>query len=304
MIVNIALLILFPLIFLGIITRTKSFWAGRKGPRVTQQIYDVLKLLKKGQVISEVSSVIFNIAPPAILSATFVAGLLIPMAGNKAIVSFEGDFIVFAYTCAFAKFMTIIMAMDTGSSFEGMGASREAAFSSLIEPAFFMVIGSLALLTGFTSFTKIVLALGHSGGIELQVVILTVLALFVMLLAEGCRVPIDDPNTHLELTMIHEVMILDNSGPDMAMIVYASAMKQFIIASFIAAVIIPSGIPLNISMILFAGVVSLTAVAVGCVESLIARLRMTHVPQFIFFMTAISLILAASIMLFSSRGIF
>ena len=159
---SLLLIILAATFFTGIIIRTKSIASGRKGPGIFQPIKDVIRLFKKGAVYSETTSFVFQIAPTIYFASVFVAMLVIPFGQSKGIISFNGDFIFFAYILALGKFFSIIGAMDTGSSFEGMGASREALYSMFAEPAFFILMGSLALLTGFTSFQEIFSAL-HLG---------------------------------------------------------------------------------------------------------------------------------------------
>ncbi|HOD13200.1 MAG: NADH-quinone oxidoreductase subunit H [Spirochaetes bacterium] len=301
-IINIALLFILPFLFLGLINRVKSIWAGRRGPSIIQPFRDFMRLMKKGEVISTTASFVFRIAPSVNFAAVIAAGLIVPMAGGKSIISFEADFILFAYLLAAGKFLTVAGAMDTGSAFEGMGASREVTFSALVEPAFFVIIASLSLISGGLSFDKI-FSVAHNASVAYLVLPLGVIALFIMLLTEGCRVPVDDPNTHLELTMIHEVMVLDNSGPDMGFIVYAAAMKMVVIGSIIANLIIPEGLPLWASAGLFIAVEAALAVIIGTIESVMARLRMTHVPQFLLFMTAISVVIVSTVVLFISGGI-
>ena len=301
-IINIALLFILPFLFLGLINRVKSIWAGRRGPSIIQPFRDFMRLMKKGEVISTTASFVFRIAPSVNFAAVIAAGLIVPMAGGKSIISFEADFILFAYLLAAGKFLTVAGAMDTGSAFEGMGASREVTFSALVEPAFFVIIASLSLISGGLSFDKI-FSVAHNASVAYLVLPLGVIALFILLLTEGCRVPVDDPNTHLELTMIHEVMVLDNSGPDMGFIVYAAAMKMVVIGSIIANLIIPEGLPLWASAGLFIAVEAALAVIIGTIESVMARLRMTHVPQFLLFMTAISVVIVSTVVLFISGGI-
>jgi formate hydrogenlyase subunit 4 len=191
--------------------------------------------------------------------------------------------------------------MVTGSSFEGMGASREATFSTIVETAFFILIGSLALLTDQTSFHDIFMMLNPSVAYTAVVKLLLVVSLFIMLLAEGCRVPVDDPATHLELTMIHEVMILDYSGPDLAYIMYAAALKMVVIATLAADLLLPTAMPSAPALALFAVILFLLFLFIGIVESSIARLRISHVPQFLFLMTALSLT-AFAVSAFFLRG--
>jgi formate hydrogenlyase subunit 4 len=212
---NILIILFFPFIFLGIINKVKALWAGRIGPSIIQPFYDFIKLLKKGEVISATTTFIFKLAPSIILMSIFFAALVVPMASHKSIVSFNGDFIVFAYILALGKFFSITSALDTGSSFEGMGASREATISTLVEPAFFIILSTFSLVSGKLSFAGIFSYLNYNNLIYTLVIVLCVITFFIMMITESCRVPIDDPNTHLELTMIHEVMILDNSGVDL-----------------------------------------------------------------------------------------
>ena len=290
-----------PFFFLGIVQKTKALWAGRKGASVFQPYYDCTKLLLKGEVISKTTSFVFIIAPSVNIAAMLFAMLFIPIPMIGSVMSFSGDFVIFTYALGLAKFLLILAALDTGSSFEGMGASREVTFSALVEMAFFIVLGTLALLTNQISFEAIFAMLTISAGYTLLVKILLVASLFIMLLAEGSRVPVDDPNTHLELTMIHEVMILDYSGPDLAFMVYAAGMKMMLIALLIANLCIPPFLPSLTALFLFIGILFVIYVSVGAVESLIARSRMSHVPQFIFLMTALSLT-AFAVVAFFLRG--
>jgi formate hydrogenlyase subunit 4 len=290
-----------PFFFLGIVNKTKALWAGRKGASVFQPYYDFSKLLRKGVVISKTTSFVFKIAPSVNVAAALFAMLFIPIPFIGSVMSFSGDFVVFAYALGLAKFMLVLAALDTGSSFEGMGASREVTFSTLVEMAFFIVLGTLALLTNQISFEAIFAMLTISAGYTLLVKILLVASLFIMLLAEGSRIPVDDPSTHLELTMIHEVMILDYSGPDLAFMVYAAGMKIMLIALLIANLCIPPFLPSLTALFLFMGILIVIYISVGAVESLIARSRMSHVPQFIFLMTALSLT-AFAVVAFFLRG--
>lgn len=288
---NILFLLIFPFLFIGLINKTKAFWAGRKGASIVQPYYDFVKLLRKGEVISPTTSIMFKVFPSLLLASTIFAGLLVPIFNHKAIWTFEGSFILFAYILALGKFFSLTGAMDTGSSFEGMGTSREASFSILIEPAFFIIMSSIIALSGNYSFNSLSLIVQKSGDIGYLTIILGVIALFLMMLIEGCRVPVDDPNTHLELTMIHEVMILDNSGPDLAMIIYSSGMKLIILASLIANLIIPADLIALHSIMAFIGIILLLAVIIGTLESAIARLRLSHIFEFAFLMSSVSLII-------------
>jgi formate hydrogenlyase subunit 4 len=290
-----------PFFFIGIVNKTKALWAGRKGASVFQPYFDFFKLLRKGEVVSKTTSFVFTTAPSINVAAVLFAMLFVPIPCIGSVMSFPGDFVLFSYALGFAKFMLVLAALDTGSSFEGMGASREATFSTLVEMAFFIVLGTLALLTNQVSFETIFAALTASAGYSLLVKILLVASFFIMLLAEGSRVPVDDPSTHLELTMIHEVMILDYSGPDLAFMIYAGGMKMVLLALLIANLCVQPYLPLVPAISLFFGIIIFTFLAIGMVESLIARSRMSHVPQFIFLMTAFSLT-AFAVVAFFLRG--
>jgi formate hydrogenlyase subunit 4 len=295
------LIILTSLFFSGIIIRTKSIFSGRKGPGIFQPVKDIWRLLKKGNVYSETGSFIFRIAPDIYIASLIVAIMLIPFGDSKGIFSFSGDFVFFAYILAAGKFFSIIAALDTGSSFEGMGASREALYSLLVEPAFFLLMGSIALLTGYSSFADIFSAIHFGSYISYAVGALASLVLVAIAMIENSRMPVDDPKTHLELTMIHEVMILDNSGFGLGLILYATELKFAMYGALIANFFISQGQAWCFSVLLFFGVQVLFAVVVGFMESFIARFRMGHNPQYIFSLTAISLLIFFTVLLILGR---
>ena len=292
----------FPLFFLGIINRVKARWAGRKGPSVFQPFYDFSRFMKKGEVISTTTSFVFRMAPSVSLGALICAALIVPVGEFQPLLSFKGDFILFAYLLGLAKFASILNAMDTGSSFEGMGASREATFTALVEPAFFIIIASIAYLSGYTSLKDILMLFTAHGSWAVIITVLAGTALFIMLLVEGCRVPVDDPTTHLELTMIHEVMVLDNSGPDMGFITYAAGLKMYSIAAIIASLAVLPGMGVWTALALFAAVICVIAVCVGLVESFRPRLRMVHVPEFVLIMISIALLICAGVIIYQTGG--
>ena len=269
----------------GIINRVKAKFAGRHGKPVLQTYYDIAKLLRKGEVISRTTTWTFAVAPSVALAGTLCALALLPLGGAVSPLAFAGDFVLAAYLLGVGRFAIMLGALDTGSAFEGMGASREATFSALAEPVFFlalMVLTSLCLGLGHgtdTAFSLSTMFGGQTAGAWLtgkgELLLLPVI-LFILLLVENCRIPVDDPNTHLELTMIHEVMVLDHSGPNMALILYAAALKLWFFAALIAGLITPA-LPLWQQMGLRVGIVLLLAVVVGIVESVMARLRMERV---------------------------
>ena len=245
-----AALLLAPLLP-GVINQTKAFFAGRKGPGVFRLYADLLKLLRKSCPRSATTTWIFDVAPALGLAATLAAGWVFP--------SDASDAVLFFYLLGLGRFFTVLGALDTGSAFEGMGASREVQFSALVEPTVFIVLGFFALSVGSAPFAHPVSAL------------LIAIAFFAVLLTETCRVPFDDPETHLELTMIHEAMILDNAGPDLAFILYASAVKFTLLAAFLVQLVLPRAW-------LLPGVLAI-ALLVGVVESVIARMRFLKTPQ-------------------------
>ena len=276
--------------FTGIIIRVKSIASGRKGPGIFQPIKDVVRLFKKGVVYSETTSFVFQIAPTIYFSSVVMAMLVVPFGQSKGLISFDGDFIFFAYILALGKFFSIISAMDTGSSFEGMGASREALYSMFAEPAFFILMGSLALLTGHTSFYAMFAALHIGSYISYALAILGTFVLMMVAMVENSRMPIDDPKTHLELTMVHEVMILDNSGFDLGLILTAGYLKFAIYGALVVNLFIGM-FPYHYSIPMFFVIQFVLASGVGFIESFMARFRMSHNAQFIFVLTSVSLLI-------------
>ena len=299
----ILLILITPFPFIGLIERFKSMWMGRKGPKISQPFWDILRLFRKGEVISSVTSFVFSVGASVYLASVITAALFVAPHPVWSVASFPGDFILFAYLLGFGRFFLILSAMDTGSSFEGMGASREITFATLVEPAFFVLLGTLALLTGQTSFSTIFAHLNTQPEGVLFIKIIGVPALFLMLLVEGSRGPVDDPATHLELTMIHEVMVLDHSGPNLAFVLYGSWLKMILIMQLIAGILIPPALPLEIQIACWAGVMFLGSFTTALVESLVARVRMSHNPQLIFGMTALALMAFASILYFIHGGV-
>lgn len=278
---------------IGVIKKTKAFWAGRKGVSTWQPLWDFLRLMKKGTVISETTSWVFKAAPVIGLASILFASLFVPMASGRAIINVPFAFVIFSYVLGFGKFFSLIAALDTGSSFEGMGASREACFSTIVEPAFFIGMASIAALSQNYSFDSFKLILQNAGGYGYVIIVLAVVTLFIMLLIEGCRVPVDDPTTHLELTMIHEVMILDNSGADLGLITWGAAIKMLLFEALIANLVIPSSLGGWEALLALFAVMFVLSVIIGTVESSMARFRMTHVFEFIFIMSITALLILA-----------
>lgn len=271
-------LLVCPPLFLGMIAKTKAFMVGRKGPPLLQPYYDVIKLFRKGTVTSTSSSFILGLAPIVMLSAMVSAGFLFPLLG-QAPIHFEGDIILFAYLFAVGRFWMILAAFDVGSSFEGMGASREATFGALSELAFFLGLVVLALTSHSMSLmTAFHWKLTHLGW--QPVFLLLFMTLLVITLTENSRMPVDDPNTHLELTMIHEVMILDYSGVDLGCILYGASIKLFLFMAFAVSLLWPQTMTWSGAAFAFFFLkMTAMAVLIGVVESVTARLRLIKIPQ-------------------------
>jgi formate hydrogenlyase subunit 4 len=278
---QIGLLLLLPPLLLGVVNRVKAVVAGRRGPPLLQAYSDIAKLLRKGAVYSRTTTWVFRAGPAVGLAAVATAGTMLPVAGQPALFAFAGDFVLFAYLLALGRFMTALAALDTGSAFEGMGAAREVSFASMAEPALFLVLVVMARATGSLSLSGMLgPALAPAWGAAAPALLLSAIALFVVALAENARIPVDDPNTHLELTMIHEVMVLDHSGPDLAFILYGASMKFFLFgALFVRLVAGPGQQGLWAAEAAFVAGLLGFSVLVGIVESVMARLRLTRVPQ-------------------------
>jgi len=273
-------LLIMPCLLSGAILRVKSLWSGRKGPPLLQPAYDVLRLLRKSPVYSATTTPIFRIAPWVFLATALGSAALVPLCGTGAIASFPFDFVWFAYVWGLGRVALSLAALDTGSAFEGMGSAREATFSTLLEPVLFLVAGGLCLKSGNHALDGALLGDLGAGSVLLRAC--AVIALGIMLQVESARMPVDDPTTHLELTMVHEVMVLDHSGPDLAAIQIGSAIKLFIGASLIATLLNPwasSGGAAAVAANLLLSL--LVALLVGTIESLIARLKLRLVPSYI-----------------------
>ena len=285
-VLNTLLIIVTALAIPGVINRIRAILAGRKGLPFTQHLRNVNVLLRKGAVYSTTTTALFRIAPAIYLGAAIVATLMIPVADLYPLISFEGDVICFAYTLALARVAIILAAMDTGSSFEGMGAAREALYGALIEPALMIGFATLALFCGYTSFADI---FEHEQSFDLHLTIVMLLTAFLFVkitFVESGRVPVDDPRTHLELTMIHEVMCLDYSGIDMGMIHIAGWLKTACFSMIAAHAVTATccfhwwcAVPLAIL---------LPGLSVGIVESTQARNKLSKNTTYIVTISALA----------------
>ncbi|MDO8542423.1 MAG: NADH-quinone oxidoreductase subunit H [Opitutaceae bacterium] len=257
----------------GIINKVKAWVAGRRGPPVLQLYFDLARLWRKSVVLSTLASPGFVAGPAIAWVAIAGAALLLPLGPAGAVVGFRGDVLLLIYLLALARFGTAWAALETGSAFEGMGSAREVSYAVLAEAALITAVLSLSVHSGSITLETMLTPAAGPGAVLLAG------GLFTVLLAENCRVPFDDPNTHLELTMIHEAMILDHSGPPLAVILHGAAVKLLLFAVLLTEAVLPVGAmpPLAGTGALLAGVLAVT-VGVGVVESLLARLAFRRVP--------------------------
>ena len=277
---------------LAVINRTKAFVAGRRGQPLLQPYYNLAKLLRKGATYSRTTTWVFRAGPVVSLAATVSVVLLTPLGGWASPIGFAGDLVLWASLLCLARFATVLSALDTGSSFEGMGASREVLFSALAEPALVLGLVVLARLAGPWSLSQLLGAVSADAWRrEGPALALVALAFGIVLLTENARIPVDDPMTHLELTMIHEVMILDHSGPDFAFLQYGAALKLWVFGALLVGLVLPvrgGHWSANLATQLL-GMIAL-AVAIGIVESCMARLRLLRVPKLLVGATALAIL--------------
>lgn len=271
----------------GIIVRTRALLAGRKGAPFYQHISRLGALLCKAPVYSSATGFVFRLAPVIYLASTVAAMLLVPVGDFSAVLAFNGDIVLFCYLLALGRVMLILAAMETGSSIDGMGASREALYGALLEPALFLVAGTLALVSDSLSFSQVFAGVGSGTPEMVVVMVLVMYALFKIMLVEAGRIPVDDPRTHLELTMIHEAMVLDYSGFDLALITLAGWIKAGLLA-VLAASAFASVLYWDTIVVLLLGLAA--GLAIGIVESFLARSRMARNSTYIVTILAVALV--------------
>ncbi|HNQ89115.1 MAG TPA: NADH-quinone oxidoreductase subunit H [Verrucomicrobiota bacterium] len=267
-------------LLIGVIQRTKAVFAGRKGPSLFQPYFDLWKLWRKGAVYSRTTTWVFRAGPVMGLAAVGTATLLVPIGSVAAPLAFAGDLVLFAYLLGLMRFVTVLAALDTGSAFEGMGASREVWVSALAEPALLLALGVVAQGTNALSLSGMFAGLADQGLKMGPALALVLVALLIVVLAENARIPVDDPATHLELTMIHEVMVLDHSGPDLGFVLYGAAVKLWVLGLLIVNTLLPLGTgSATWSLAMALGGMLGLAVVIGAIESVMARLRLVVIPQ-------------------------
>lgn len=239
--VQLLVILLFAPLVNGIINKIKALSQKRKGAPVLQMYFDILKLLKKSCVISETSSWIFKVTPYIFFSAAVAAAFLVPVSTTIMPKGLPGDAVMLVSILALGRFFMMAAALDTGSTFGGMGSSREAMISSLIEPSILVSLFTIGLICKSTSLPQVMNTMLGMEFIQVNsVYVLTFLSLLIVIIAETSRIPVDDPSTHLELTMVHEAMLLEYSGRYLALMEYGAAIKQLVFITLLVNVLIPT----------------------------------------------------------------
>ncbi len=281
----------------GIIKKCKSLSQKRQGSPVLQMYYDLFKLIRKESVVSDTASWIYKATPYIVFSTAAVGALLVPISTLMPSVQFSGDIILLFSLLALGRFFMCLAALDTGSTFGGMGSSREALISSLIEPSILLSIFTIGLIADSTSIHQMMRAMTEVGNPFLHpVYILTFLAMLIIILAETSRIPVDDPATHLELTMVHEAMLLEYSGRHLALMEYGAAVKQLILMTLVANLFLPMDqlIPFAgegafiLSIALYAVRVIFLSVVIAITEISTVKFRFFSIPN----LAALSFILS------------
>ncbi|MBI4401086.1 MAG: NADH-quinone oxidoreductase subunit H [Nitrospirae bacterium] len=272
----------------GLIRKVKAWLQCRRGASVFQPYADLAKMFRKQPVVSTTTSWIFTATPYILFASTLAAGLLVPVFASRTPLNFAGNIIALVYLLALGTFFLILAGLDAGSAFGGMGSSREAIVASLTEPAMILSIFAIALTAGSTNLSTIVHKTALLEGIvtDPSPHLMALAALFIVTIAETGRVPVDNPATHLELTMIHEAMILEYSGRYLALVEWAAGLKLLVFFTLITNVFAPWGIAttlepgaLSLGLVAYLVKVSALAVVIGFIESMFAKLRLFRVTD-------------------------
>lgn len=290
-IISVSVIIGLAPLFAGLVNKQKAKLTGRVGAPILQPYYELQRLFKKETINATTSSFISRVAPILNFISIIIAAAILPVGFWKPLISFNGDIILFAYILGLSRFFQILAAMDIGSSFEGMGAAREATFALFAEPIFFFTIGSIAFISGYASIYDIYHSIQLENiSYEVFIVICSI-SVFMLAVTECSRMPVDDPNTHLELTMIHEVMILDNSGLDLFLYQFSSYIKLFIYAVLEISFFYPfSQQSYLVGIIIFiVGIIALSF-SLAVVETITSRFKMKNIPLYLLFATAIGIL--------------
>jgi formate hydrogenlyase subunit 4 len=295
------LLLALPPLVSGFIKNWKAKLQNRRGPRVWQPYLDLAKFFRKDMVISEHASWIFRAMPYVLFLSTLLAGLMMPLVCALAPLSLFGGVLAFVGLLALGRFFLALGGLDPASAFGGMGSSREMTISAIAEPALMLAIFTVAITAGSTNLSQMLLASqGPASAFLTPAHVLAFAALFVVLLAETGRIPVDNPATHLELTMIHEAMLLEYSGRYLALIEWSASIKQLVLMALLVNVFFPVGIAsdvsvgsLAISLAWFLAKLLVLAAAVVIVETTNAKLRLFRVPDLLsaaFILAALALL--------------
>jgi formate hydrogenlyase subunit 4 len=293
----------------GLVRKVKARLLRRRGPPLLQPYRDLVRLMRKEVVLADGASWLFRVNPYLIFAATWIGAALVPTFRTSLLFSWTADLIAITALLGSARFFLALAGLDVGTSFGGIGASREVMIASLAEPAMLMLVFSLALLAGSTQLSTIA-DLMISSAVGLRVTLgLALIALIMVALAENARIPIDNPATHLELTMVHEAMVLEYSGRHLALIDLASELKLLLYVSLIACVFLPWGLaaPDAPPALIAAGVAAYVAklavagVLLALFETAIAKMRVFRVPEFLG--AALMLGLLGTLLLFVSQGL-
>jgi len=293
----------------GIVRKVKARLLRRRGPSIVQPYRDLLRLLKKEAIVADTASWLFRVAPYMVFACTWVAAALVPSFASGLIFSWSADLIAIVALIGTARFMLALAGLDVGTSFGGIGSSREVLFASLAEPAMIMIVFTLSLLAGSTQLSSVI---GYmlAGEVGLRVSLgLALVALILVSIAENARIPVDNPATHLELTMVHEAMVLEYSGRHLAMIELAASLKLLLYLSLIAAIFAPWGMasagsgPADYAIGAAAYLAKLTVggLLLAVFETSIAKMRVFRVPEFLG--AALMLGLLGTVLLFVSRSL-
>ena len=291
----------------GVVRKVKARLTRRRGASVLQPYRDLRRLLAKEVVLADNASWLFRVAPYLIFAVTWVAAALVPTFATDLIFSWSGDLIAITALLGTARFLLALAGMDIGTSFGGIGASREVMIASLAEPTMLMIAVSLALIAGSTQLSSIAAFMLHFGSLRVTLA-MALVAFIIVAVAENSRIPVDNPATHLELTMVHEAMVLEYSGRHLAMIELAAAVQLLLYVSAIACLFLPWGLATNgagigvyaIGLVSYLAKLTVGAVALGVFETSIAKMRVFRVPNFLG--AALMLGLLGVLLLFVSRG--
>jgi formate hydrogenlyase subunit 4 len=285
-VVNTLFLLLISPLFVSLIKKVKAFTQGRKGPPLLQTYFALGKLMRKETVYSSNSSVIMRITPWIQIVFTIAASLSVPLIFVPDAAPEMSNIILFLYLLVFAKFFMALAGLDAGSTFGGMGSSREMTFSAIIEPVVITVFAALAMVLKTTNLHEMFAATQQITPFSNPALILISLSLFIILIVETSRIPVDNPETHLELTMIHEAMILEYTGPNLAMMEMAAAVKQTLLMAVLINILFPWGLTLNpspasipVAIVMFLLKGAFLAAVMGLFESAMAKSRLFRLPN-------------------------